>query len=134
MKLIYPAIFTPCEEKEGYTVVVPDLPGCVTEGRDLINAIEMAIDAASGWVLDELEDGHPVPASSSPASVIVPDGSFMNMIILDMTEYAEKYGTKTIRKNITIPAWLNTYGERNNINFSKVLQDALLSQAQSTHA
>ena len=42
---------------------------------------------------------------------------------------AEKYGEKTVRKNISIPAWLNTYGEKNNINFSRVLQEALLKKA-----
>lgn len=86
MKLIYPAIFTPFEEAEGYTVVIPDLPGCVTEGHDLTNATEMAIDAADGWVLDELENGHAVPDSSSPASITVPEGSFMNMITLNIPE------------------------------------------------
>ena len=60
MKLIYPAIFTPCIEKEGYTVIVPDLPGCVTEGNSLINAIEMGTDAASGWILGELEEGNDI--------------------------------------------------------------------------
>ena len=59
MKLVYPAVFTPCIEKEGYTVEVPDLPGCVTEGKDLVDAIEMGVDAASGWVLGELEEGRP---------------------------------------------------------------------------
>ena len=86
MKLIYPAIFTPFEEAEGYTVVIPDLPGCVTEGHDLTNATEMAIDAAGGWVLDELENSHAVPDSSSPASITVPEGSFMNMITLNIPE------------------------------------------------
>ena len=58
MKLTYPACFYPCEErKDAYTVEVPDLPGCVTEGDSLADAILMAADAASGWVLDELEDG-----------------------------------------------------------------------------
>ena len=57
MKLTYPACFYPYEGKEdGYTVVVPDLPGCVSEGDTLADAIIMATDAASGWVLDELED------------------------------------------------------------------------------
>ena len=51
MKLVYPAIFSPCIEKEGYTVTVPDLPGCVSEGSSLAEAIEMGTDAASGWVL-----------------------------------------------------------------------------------
>ena len=131
MKLIYPAIFTPCEVNDGYSVVVPDLPGCVTEGSSLADAIDMAVDAASGWILGELEDGNTYPAPSDFKAVEVPDGSFVNLIVLDMDSYSEKYGSKAVRKNITIPAWLNTYGEKNNVNFSKVLTDALLSQASS---
>ena len=131
MKLIYPAIFTPFSDGSGgYTVEVPDLPGCVTEGKDIIEAIEMGIDAASGWVLDELEDGKAIPQASDRKDLMAPEGSFINLLILDMNSYQEKYGQKTIRKNITIPAWLNTYGEKKGINFSRVLQDALLKEAQ----
>ncbi len=130
MKLVYPAIFTPCEEKEGYTVVVPDLPGCVSEGNDLIDAIDMGTDAASGWILGELEDGNDIPSASRYEDISVEPGSFINYLVLDMTAYSEKYGSASLRKNITIPAWLNTYGEKNNINFSRVLQDALLKMAQ----
>lgn len=128
MKLIYPAIFTPCLESKGFSVVVPDLPGCVTEGSDLINAIEMAVDAASGWVLDELEEGHPVPTCSNANDIHAPEGSFVSMIVCNMSEYSEKYGSKTVRKNITIPAWLNSFGEKNHLNFSRILQDALLEK------
>lgn len=130
MKLVYPAVFTPCIEKEGYTVEVPDLPGCVTEGKDLVDAIEMGVDAASGWVLGELEEGNNIPAPSLRKENIKLEDpeSFVSMLVLDMDAYAEKYGDKTVRKNITIPAWLNTYGEKNNINFSRVLQDALLKE------
>ena len=125
MKLVYPAVFTPCIEKEGYTVEVPDLPGCVTEGKDLVDAIEMGVDAASGWVLGELEEGNNIPAPSLRKENIKLEDpeSFVSMLVLDMDAYAEKYGDKTVRKNITIPAWLNTYGEKNNINFSRVLQE-----------
>lgn len=130
MKLIYPAIFSPCMEKEGYTVEVPDLLGCVTEGDDLADAIEMATDAASGWILGELEDGNNIPSPSQRKDIQTDDDSFINMLVLDMDAYSEKYGSKAVRKNITIPAWLNTYGEKNHINFSKVLQDALLKQAK----
>lgn len=130
MKLIYPAIFTPCLEKEGYTVVVPDLPGCVSEGDSLIDAIDMGTDAASGWILGELEDGNSIPSPTPHDQLVVAQGSFANLLVLDIDAYAEKYGNKTVRKNITIPAWLNTYGEKNNVNFSKILQDALLSMAQ----
>ena len=79
MKLVYPAIFTPCEELSGYTVEVPDLPGCVTEGRNLVEAIEMGADAASGWILDEMEDGNNYPAPSDFTAVPCPAGSFVNL-------------------------------------------------------
>ena len=135
MKLTYPACFYPCEKKiGGYTVEVPDLPGCVTEGDSLADAILMAIDAASGWVLDELEDGKPAPAAS-PLEKIVPDeGGFVSMIALDMDSYAEKYGSKAVRKNLTIPAWLNTFAEQSHINFSQVLQEALTELYQKKYA
>ena len=93
-KLLYPACFYPCEEQEGYTVVVPDLPGCVTQGKSLIDAIGMAVDAASGWVLDEMEDGKPIPPASKIEDVQADErpGGFVNLIVLDMDTYAEKYG------------------------------------------
>jgi predicted RNase H-like HicB family nuclease len=132
MKLIYPALFTPFSDGSGgYTVEVPDLPGCVTEGMDLISAIEMGTDAASGWILDELEDGKSIPHASDISSLHADDGSFVNLLVLDMDDYQEKYGQKTVRKSITIPSWLNTYGEKNHVNFSKVLTDALMQQAEN---
>ena len=130
MKLVYPAIFTPCSEKEGYTVVVPDLPGCVTEGSSLIDAIDMGADAASGWILGELEEGNDIPKPTPHDEITIEEESFVNLLVLDIDEYSEKYGDKAVKKNITIPAWLNTYGEKKNINFSKVLQDALMDMAQ----
>ena len=131
MKLVYIAIFDPNDDGS-YTVTVPDLPGCVTEGSNLAEAIDMSIDAASGWILGELEEGNSIPSATPFFEVQLDDPNcFKSIISLDMNAYAEKYSTKTVRKNITIPAWLNTYGEKNNINFSKVLQDALLKQAES---
>ena len=135
MKLTYPACFYPCiEKKGGYTVEVPDLPGCVSEGDTLADAILMATDAASGWVLDELEDGNAIPAASPIDTIVPDDGGFVTMLVLDMEAYAEKYGDKAVRKNLTIPAWLNTFAEANNINFSKVLQDSLVSMYQKQSA
>ncbi len=131
MKLVYEAIFTPFENGNGFTVEVPDLPGCVTEGDSLAEAIEMGQDAASGWILGELEDGNSFPSPSDYSSIVVPEGSFPNYLVLDIDAYSERYGNKSVRKNITIPAWLNTYGEKNNVNFSKVLTEALLKQASN---
>lgn len=133
MKLTYPACFYPCEKTDGYTVAVPDLPGCVSEGASLADAILMAEDAASGWVLDELEDGNPAPDATPIQEISPEDGGFATMLVLDMDAYAEKYGRKTVHKNLTIPAWLNTFAENNHINFSKLLQDSLLSLYQKQH-
>lgn len=126
MKLVYPAYFSPLEEQSGYCVTMPDLKGCVTQGNSLAEAIEMAVDAASGWILDELEDGNKIPQPSDISEIKIENkGDFVNMIVLDMDSYSEKYGNKAVRKNCTIPAWLNTVAEKNDINFSAVLQEAL---------
>lgn len=126
MKLLYPAVFTPLEEGTGYCVTFPDLPGCVTEGSTLTEALEMAADVGCGWLLDEMEDGNLPPRASSRENIIPEEaGAFVNLVVLDIDSYAEKFGSKAIRKNCTIPAWLNTFGESHNINFSQVLTDSL---------
>ena len=131
MKLSYTACFYQDEETGRYTVEVPDLPGCVTGGATLPDAILMAEDAASGWVLDELEDGKPIPPAT-PVQAVVPDaGGFVSVLALDMDAYAEKYGNAAVRKNCTIPAWLNTFAEARHINFSKVLTDGLTALYQA---
>lgn len=124
-KLVYPAILYPFEVGEGYTVEVPDLPGCISQGDSLADAIEMAIDAASGWILDELEDGNELIKASTIEKIVPDEGGFVQYLILDMDTYTEKHGNKAVRKNLTIPSWLNTLAEKQNINFSEVLKDAL---------
>jgi predicted RNase H-like HicB family nuclease len=131
MRLVYPAIFYEDAETGAYAVEVPDLPGCVSGGDTLADAVLMAEDAAAGWVLSELEDGVKMPVAS-PINAVNPDhGGFVSMIVLDMDAYAQKYGDKAVRKNLTIPAWLNTFAEANNVNFSQVLQDSLTDMYMS---
>ena len=109
-------------------MTVPDLPGCVSGGDSLASAIAMGEDAASGWILGELEDGNEVPPASDIKDIHpdpeIGDG-FVSLLSLDMDAYAAKYGSKSVRKNLTIPAWLNTFAEAEQLNISKVLQDAL---------
>ena len=127
MKIVYPAYFTPLEKSEEYCVTFPDLPGCVTQGENLADAIEMAVDAASGWVLDELEEGRKAPDASKPEQIKANeyDNGFVSVVMLDIDAYAEKHGSKAVRKNCTIPAWLNTAAENAHLNFSQILQNAL---------
>ena len=120
MKLAYPAVFTPFDDKKGYLVEFPDLPGGITEGNTVADALFMAEDAASGWIFTDLEDGKSAPKASDPGAIEAPDGGFVSMVAPDMDAYAEKYGKKTL----TIPARMNT--QSNGISCSKVLQEALV--------
>lgn len=137
MNLIYPAVFYPDPDASAFAVTVPDLPGCVSGGDTLANAIAMSEDAASGWILGELEDGNEIPPASDIKD-IHPDPEigegFVSLLSLDMDTYAAKYGSKSIRKNLTIPAWLNTFAEAEPLNVSKVLQDALTALYEKKNA
>ena len=129
MKLAYPAIITYCEDDNSYSVEFPDLPGCVSGGFSLIEAIEMGVDAASGWILTEIEDGNVIPKASDPREInIADDKSFINMLVFDMDSYSKKYSSKCIRKNVTLPKWVNTLAEKNNVNFSQLLQNTIVEK------
>lgn len=87
MKLVYPAIFKPFSDGSGgYVVEFPDLPGCVTGGNSIKEAMEMAIDAASGWILGEIEDGVPIP---EPSQGLVCNEGFIKCMHLDIDAYAK---------------------------------------------
>ena len=132
MKLVYPAIFISYEDGTGgYAVEFPDLPGCVTGGDDMAEAVLMAEDAASGWILTELEDGNKVPEATPIESIKTEANQFASIIVLDMDAYAAKYGKNAVKKTLTIPAWLNTFVEENGISCSKVLQEALGKMVQA---
>lgn len=128
MKLVYPACFYPCEEG-GFTVDFPDLLGCVTEGDSLVEAIDMAVEAASGWLLYLVEDEKQIPPKPSAIGDVKADeyeNGFVTLISIDLDEYNKKHGNRAVKKTLTIPAWLNSIAENNNVNFSQLLQNALL--------
>lgn len=126
MKLVYPACFYPCEEG-GFTVIIPDLPGCITEGDSLSDAMDMAVDAASGWLLDSVENNEQIPQASDIKNIVADeyDNGFVTLIGIDLDEYSKRYGNKAVKKTLTIPQWLNTVAEREGVNFSNILQVAL---------
>ena len=90
----------------------------------------MGVDAASGWILGEIEEGNGFPAASTLEDIKTDGDSFVSLLVLDMNAYAEQYGTKAVRRNITIPAWLDTYVQKNHLSLSKVVQDSLLDLAR----
>ena len=83
MKIVYPAILTPFEEKEGYIIVVPDLKGCVSEGDTLEEAIAMGTDAACGYVISEIEDGNELPKPSKQSKFKLKKDELISFVIYD---------------------------------------------------
>jgi predicted RNase H-like HicB family nuclease len=124
MKYVYPAIFKLLENGE-YFIKVPDLPGCVTEGKDLLDALNMAQDAISMWLCDAEDNNEPIPPASSVFDLTCDKTEFVNLIAVDTVEYRNLNDSRAIKKTLTIPNWLNTLAEKNNINFSQTLQNAL---------
>ena len=129
MRIVYPAILTPCEKKQGYTIIIPDLKGCVSEGDSLEDAIAMGTDAACGYIVSEIEDGNELPKPTKQTSLKLKKNQLTSLVICDTDKYEEKYSKKIVRKNVSIPAYLNTYGELHNLNFSKILKDAIMKMA-----
>ena len=126
-KLVYVACFYPWEgKKNGYTVEIPDLTGCVTEGRNLEEAIDIAIDCASGWILDNIESGEDIPKPSDIKDIKLEyKNGFSSFIVLDIDEYERTHSNKSVKKTLSIPNWLNTLAEREKLNFSQILQEGL---------
>jgi predicted RNase H-like HicB family nuclease len=123
MKYAYPAIFT--QEDVGYSVIFPDIEGCATSGITLPEAMEMAEDALCLMLYDHEEDGEEIPAPSDIRSIQVGGNSIVSLVCCDTIEYRKLYDNKSVKKTLTIPAWLNTMAERAGVNFSLTLQTAL---------
>lgn len=117
---VFPAIFT--FDGKYYNVDFIDLKGCSTFGDSIQNAYLMAQEAM-GLYLDNLTN-FPKPTLDI-SSIPLQENQFVSFVSIDMDEYRKKFNNKAIKKTLTIPEWLNYLSEKNNINFSQVLQEAL---------
>ncbi len=128
-KYAYPAIFT-LEEDGSYSINFPDLEGCYTCGDSLEDGIEMAEDALALVLYGYETDNRAIPAPSAPASFSLSGNEFVNYIACDTIAYRKMYNNKAIKKTLTIPEWLNESASAMGLNFSQVLQEALLQKIQ----
>lgn len=132
----YPACFL--KEETGYSVIFPDLNNLATCGDTLDEALTMSVDCLAGYLYWLQKDGETAPAASPMDKInlveiakeaeVSPDESFINIVTVDVAEYAKTHFEKSVKKTLTIPAWLNTAALEQNINFSQVLQEALLKK------
>ncbi|MDD3269180.1 MAG: type II toxin-antitoxin system HicB family antitoxin [Syntrophomonadaceae bacterium] len=127
MKYVYPAILKPLVNGE-YAVKVPDLPGCITCGKDLPDALDMAQDAISMWLCDAENNQETIPSASNVSCLSHDEDEFTTLIPADTIQYRNSNDNRAIKKTLTIPNWLNTKAEKAGINFSQTLQKALKQQ------
>lgn len=133
MKNVYPVIFTPLnDEKNTVLVEVPDM-NILTEGYGMPDAIGMARDAIGLKGIDIEDDGRDIPAPSELSAIDASTGTFaedgkgyVSLVDIDFTEYRRRTDNKTVRRNVTIPNWLNQEAEKAHLNVSRVLQEALM--------
>lgn len=120
----YPAIFQ--AEEEGYSVFLPDIPGCMTQGDTMDEALRMAQDAI-GLMLEDISPAN-YPTPSLPQNLPLEKDQFAVMIPFDKLAYDRMYNAKSIKKTLSIPRWLDTLATEHNVNFSNILQNALMRE------
>lgn len=140
MLTVYPACFF--KETTGhYSVVFPDLNWLATQGETLEEAITMSIECLANYIYICRQDNDVIPTPSpilkiSPEKIakeldLEPVEAFVNIVSVDVEEYAKKHFEKSVRKTLTIPAWLNATALEQGINFSQTLQEALLAKIKA---
>lgn len=128
-RMFYPAVFQ-AEEEGGFSIFFPDVDGCITQGEDMNDGYEMAFDALGNMLSYLDEQGKAIPRPSSPQEIRLEDGQFMAVVEFDMLEYKKRNDSRAVKKTLTIPSWLNELAVRQNINFSQVLQEALMTKVK----
>ncbi|OPY58243.1 MAG: Antitoxin HicB [Pelotomaculum sp. PtaU1.Bin065] len=118
MEYIFPAIFE--QNSDGsYTITFPDLPGCISEGKSLGNAMYMAQSALTQWVEYLLEEKENIPVPSNIKTIKPSSNQFVNLV------RAEIRDNRAVRRTVSIPGWLDVKAADAGVSLSKVLQDAL---------
>ncbi len=128
MRYIYTATFTPNDDLSMYYARVPDLPGCITTGSSLQDAINQITDAASGWLVVAEDEGLDIASPTPQADIPTEEGMLLSLIQVDTIAYRAKTDTRAVRKNVSLPAWMAAMADRRGINCSQVLQDGLAAR------
>ena len=125
-KLFYPALFHKSEEG-GFWISFPDFPECFTEGDDMKQAYEMTVEALGLALVNRKEEKEEIPDPSDLDKIQNEDGTIV-IVEFDMLEYQRKHNSKAVKKTLSIPEWLNEEAVSMGVNFSQVLQEALMSK------
>lgn len=125
MKTVYPAVFAP--DGKWFVVTVPDFDIC-TQGEGLANAIDMARDAICLMGIEYQDEGKELPEPSDTSAIHAEEGEIVTLIDCDFDSYRKSLDNRAVKKNCTLPSWLNQKAEAAHVNFSAVLQEALIEK------
>lgn len=131
--IIYPVILTAThDEKDTYLVYIPDIDG-MTEGYGLEDAYRMARDYMGCTFYDKDNNALPVPSNIKDIDVSLSafadaGDSFVTLVDFDLDGYRRKMNRKSVRRNVSIPEWLNDAADEAHLNVSRILQDALMDK------
>ena len=122
-KRAYPIFLFP--DSEGYLVKIPDFD-IMTQGDSIPEAMEMARDAIGIMGIDLEDEGKEIP---EPYSIkMKPENNvIMTLVDVDFVTYRKKMDNRAVKKNCTIPYWLSVEGDKAGVNYSRLLQDAIIS-------
>lgn len=121
---VYPAVFH--ENSDGsYTILYPDLPGCISEGKSLGNAMRMAQSALTQWIEYLTDKKLEIPQASMLADVELSDSEFANLIRADVKD------GRAVKRTVSIPKWMDDAVSEEGLSLSKVLQEALRVRLRS---
>ncbi len=122
---VYPAVFHPNDDGS-YTILYPDLPGCISEGKSMGNALYMAQSALTQWLGYLTDKNEPIPAPSGLQDVETETGEFANLIRADVKD------NRAVRRTVSIPKWMDDKVSESGLSLSRVLQDALKERLNVT--
>lgn len=125
MKQAYPVIIT--KDKDFFVASIPDFE-TGTQGESLAEAIEMARDAIGMCGCYMQDEKKVIPIPTDIGNVTKEASDILTLVDVDFDEYRKKHEMRTVRKNVTIPSWLNEEAESANINFSALLQKAIKAE------
>ncbi len=125
-RLFYPAIFHKAEEG-GFWISFPDFPECLTEGDNMEKGYEMAVEALGLALVSRKEEDGVIPSPSSIENIRVDEGTLV-IVEFDMLKYQKEHNSRAIKKTLSIPEWLNEEAVSRGVNFSQVLQEALMKK------
>ncbi len=115
---VFPAIFHPNEDRT-YTITYPDLPGCISEGKSLGNAMYMAQSALTQWIEYLTDKKESIPSASDLKAIETEPEEFVNLIRADIKD------GRAVKRTVSIPKWMDDRVAETGLSLSRVLQDAL---------